>query len=355
MIYDDKFEKYNSNLKSLEEKLQDPKIVSDFSELEKISKEYKKTKDIVDAFLESEKIEEDIKQVEEMQDQEDEDVAEMVEQELLELNNKYEKVKRDLTLLLVPEDPKDSKNAIMEIRAGVGGDEAEIFAGELLRMYLMYASKNKYKTEIISKTDTPMGGIKEAVLNILGNGAYADFKYEIGVHRVQRVPETEKQGRVHTSAASVVVMPEAEEKDLEIDQNDVRIDTFCSGGAGGQSVNTTYSAVRLTHVPTGIVVSCQDERSQTQNKIKAFIVLRSRILAQEEEKRMQEEKELRHGQIGSGDRSEKIRTYNFPQDRLTDHRIKYTTHSLDKIMSGDIDELIANLQLEMANMKLKQI
>ncbi len=356
MIYEDKFEKYNSNLKNLEDKLQDPEITSDFSELEKISKEYKKTKEIVDNFLYSQKIEEDIKQAEEMLNQnDDEEIKEMAEQELLELNNKYEKTKINLTLLLIPEDLKDSKNVIMEIRAGVGGDEAEIFAGELLRMYLMYANKNKYKIEIISKTDTPMGGIKEAILNILGDGAYSDFKYEIGVHRVQRVPETEKQGRVHTSAASVVVMPEAEETDLEIDQNDVRIDTFCSGGKGGQSVNTTYSAVRLTHIPTGIVVSCQDERSQIQNRIKAFTVLRSRILAQQEEKRMQEEKELRHGQIGSGDRSEKIRTYNFPQDRLTDHRIKYTTHGLDKIMGGEIDELIANLKLEMANMKLKQV
>ncbi|NCC70166.1 peptide chain release factor 1, partial [bacterium] len=324
-------------------------------ELEKISKEYKKTKEIVDAFLYSEKIEKDIKQAEEMLNQEDEEMKEMAEIELSELNDKYEKIKKNLTLLLVPEDPKDNKNVIMEVRAGVGGDEAEIFAGELLRMYLMYANKKKYKVEIISKTDTPMGGVKESILSVIGDGAYADFKYESGVHRVQRVPETEKQGRVHTSAASVVVMPEAEETDIEIDQNDVRIDTFCAGGKGGQCVNTTYSAVRLTHIPTGIVVSCQDERSQAQNKIKAFTVLRSRILAQEEEKKAQEEKELRQGQIGSGDRSEKIRTYNFPQDRLTDHRIKYTTHGLDKIMNGEIDELIANLKMEISNMKLKQI
>ena len=290
-----------------------------------------------------------------MLNQEDEEMKEMAESELSELNDKYEKIKISLTLLLIPEDPKDSKNVIMEVRAGVGGDEAEIFAGELLRMYLMYANKKKYKVEIISKTDTPMGGVKESILSVIGDGAYADFKYESGVHRVQRVPETEKQGRVHTSAASVVVMPEAEETDIEIDQNDVRIDTFCAGGKGGQCVNTTYSAVRLTHMPTGIVVSCQDERSQAQNKIKAFTVLRSRILAQEEEKRAQEEKELRQGQIGSGDRSEKIRTYNFPQDRLTDHRIKYTTHGLDKIMNGEIDELIANLKMEISNMKLKQI
>ena len=275
--------------------------------------------------------------------EDDEEMRELAKEELAESKKRVVEIENELKILLIPKDPMDEKNVIVEIRAGAGGDEAALFAAELFRMYSKFAEKQRWKVEMMSVNESGIGGFKEVVFMIVGNGVYSRLKFESGVHRVQRVPETESGGRIHTSTVTVAIMPEAEDVDVQLDMNDVRIDVFRASGNGGQCVNTTDSAVRITHIPTGIVISCQDEKSQLKNKEKGLKVLRSRLYDLELEKKKKEEASLRKNQVGTGDRSEKIRTYNFPQGRCTDHRIKLTIHRLDEIMNGDIEEVIDSL------------
>jgi len=340
-MYEDIKQKY----KDLESRLSDPVLVNDQKEMVKVSKEHAELRDINAQIQAYERI---LSSIQENKDiingENDPELKEMAANELTELEANgaklYEKIEEELH----PDNPNDKKNAIIEIRGGAGGDEAALFAGDLFRMYLKYCEKKGLKIEVLDSSVIGIGGYKEVVFSVSGPGAYGLLKYEAGTHRVQRVPETEKQGRVHTSTATVVVLPEAEEVDLEIKMNDLRIDTFCSSGPGGQCVNTTYSAIRIVHIPTGITVSCQDQKSQHQNKEKALQVLRSRLLAKQEEERIAQESSARKTQIGVGDRSEKIRTYNFPQDRITDHRINESWHSINLIMDGNLDNIINALK-----------
>jgi peptide chain release factor 1 len=280
-------------------------------------------------------------------------MRELAQEELKGLLARRDSLITDLKILLVPKDPNDAKNVVLEIRAGTGGDEAALFAGELFRMYAKYAEKQGWRLEMMSSSDTGVGGLKEAIATIEGRGVYSRLKYESGVHRVQRVPATEASGRIHTSTATVAVLPEAEEVDVQINEKDLRVDTFCSSGPGGQSVNTTYSAVRLTHIPTGVVVSQQDEKSQIKNRAKAMKVLRARLYEMEMRKQQEAIAKDRKSQVGTGERSEKIRTYNFPQSRITDHRINFTTHQLVNVMNGDLDELLDNVVTYYQSEKLK--
>lgn len=326
------------------EELNDPAVVNDQARFRKLMKEQNDLLPLVDKYTEYKKTKQGIEDsVEMLESENDEEMRELLKEELADCKARIAELENELKVLLIPKDPMDDKNVIVEIRAGAGGDEAALFASELFRMYSKYAESRRWKVELMSVNENGIGGFKEVVFMITGSGAYSRLKFESGVHRVQRVPETESGGRIHTSTVTVAIMPEAEEVDVALDMNDVRIDVFRASGNGGQCVNTTDSAVRITHIPTGIVISCQDEKSQLKNKEKGLKVLRSRLYDLELEKKRKEEASLRKNQVGTGDRSEKIRTYNFPQGRCTDHRIKLTTHRLYEIMDGDLDELIDSL------------
>lgn len=326
------------------QKLTDPEVIADVKQFIQFNKEYRELEPIIEA---SERYRTAIANLAEAKDilanDKDEEMREMARGEIAELEPKIETLEEEIKLLLIPKDPQDAKNAIVEIRGGTGGDEAAIFAGDLMRMYTKYIESKGWKYEITSFSEGTAGGYKEVVMKVTGNNVYGTLKYESGVHRVQRVPQTETQGRVHTSAASVAVLPEAEEFDVEISMNDIRKDIFCASGPGGQSVNTTYSAIRLTHIPTGIVVQCQDQKSQLKNFDKAFEELRTRVFNLEYSKYLDEIASKRKTMVSTGDRSAKIRTYNYPQGRTTDHRINYTIYNLSAFMDGDIQDCIDHL------------
>ena len=325
-------------------KVADPDVIANQPEWQKCMKEMGEMEPIVKKYEEYKKAKESIADAKEILEMEsDEELRELAKAELSEAEDKIEGLEDELKILLLPKDPNDERNVILEVRAGTGGDEAALFGGDLLRMYTRYAERHRWKTELMDINDTGIGGVKEATVIIKGKGAYSKLKYESGVHRVQRVPETESSGRIHTSAATIAVLPEVDDVEVDLDPNDVRVDVYRASGNGGQCVNTTDSAVRLTHEPTGLVVTCQDEKSQIKNKEKAFKVLKSRLYDLMLQKQQAEISAERKSQIGSGDRSERIRTYNFPQGRCTDHRIGLTLYKLDAIMDGDIDELIDNL------------
>ena len=320
----------------------DPEVIANQSLWQQKIKELGEMEPVVTKYKEYKKVQEDLAATEEMLNElgSDDEMRDMAKEELAELKEKSEKLTDELKVALLPKDPNDDKNVILEVRAGTGGEEAALFGADLLRMYTRYAERRGWKTEVMDMNDTGIGGIKEAVVMIKGKGAYSRLKYESGVHRVQRVPETESSGRIHTSAATIAIMPEVDEVEVEIDPNDVRVDVYRSSGHGGQCVNTTDSAVRLTHIPTGLVVTCQDEKSQLKNKEKAFGVLRARLYDMMQQQQNKEQADARKSQIGSGDRSERIRTYNFPQGRVTDHRIGMTIYKLDSFLDGDIDEIV---------------
>lgn len=324
----------------------DPDVIADMKKYPILSKEYKDLAPIEEAYNTYKNILDNLASAKEVvKSESDGEFREMAKAEVAELESRLPELEEQVRFLLIPKDPNNSKNALVEIRAGTGGDEASIFAGDLYRMYTRYCDKRGWKIELVDMNEGTSGGFKEIIFNVNGADVYGDLKYEAGVHRVQRVPQTETQGRVHTSAATVIVLPEADEFDVEIDMNDVRKDTYCSSGPGGQSVNTTYSAVRLTHEPTGIVAQCQDQKSQLKNFEKALAVLRSRIYEMEMEKKLAEEATVRKSMVSSGDRSAKVRTYNYPQGRVTDHRIDLTLYDLPNIMNGDIQEIVEALKL----------
>ena len=335
----DKFE-------SLQAQLSDPDVISDMKKFVQLNKEYKELAPIIEAGNEYRKMVTDYEMAKDIiANEKDEDLREMAKEEIAEIEPKLPEMEQNIRLLLIPADPQDSKNAIVEIRGGSGGDEAAIFAGDLFRMYSKYFERRGWKCEVTGQSEGAAGGFKEIILKVSGDGVYGVLKYESGVHRVQRVPQTETQGRVHTSAASVAVLPEADEFDIELNMNDIRKDTFCSSGPGGQSVNTTYSAIRLTHIPSGIVVQCQDDKSQLKNFDKALAELRTRLYNMEYEKYLNEISAKRKTMVSTGDRSAKIRTYNYPQSRVTDHRINYTMYNLPVFMDGDIQDVLDQLQI----------
>lgn len=351
----DKLQAIEDRYVELSQKISDPEIISNVNEWRKYVKEHAAIEDIVLKYREYKKVIEDINSTKELLSSDDLELREMAEEELLKLEEKKEELLKEIKVLLIPKDPNDEKNVIMEIRAGAGGEEAALFAHDLFRMYSMYAEKKGWKVEIMSSNETDIGGFKEVILNISGKGAYSRLKYESGVHRVQRVPTTEAGGRIHTSTATVAVLPEVEEVDVQINPNDIKIDVFRFGGHGGQSVNTTDSAVRVTHIPTGIVVTCQDERSQIQNRERALKILRAKLYEMALEEQEREIAETRKSQVGTGERSERIRTYNFPQGRVTDHRIGLTLYRLQEVLDGDLDEIIDALILNDQAEKLKNM
>ncbi|MDQ0269275.1 peptide chain release factor 1 [Cytobacillus purgationiresistens] len=350
----DRLQSVEDRYERLNELLSDPEIVNDPKKLRDYSKEQSDIQETVDTYRKYKDVYEQFKDAKAMlEDKLDADMREMVKEELGELETQVEELEGKLKILLVPKDPNDDKNVIMEIRGAAGGDEAALFAGDLYRMYSRFAEMQGWKTDVIEMSSTGVGGYKEIIFIINGKGAFSKLKYENGAHRVQRVPETESGGRIHTSTATVAVLPEAEEVEIELHDKDIRVDTFASSGPGGQSVNTTMSAVRLTHIPTGTVVSCQDEKSQIKNKDKAMKVLRARVYDKFQREAQAEYDQQRKSAVGTGDRSERIRTYNFPQNRVTDHRIGLTIQKLDQILQGKIDEVIDSLILEEQSAKLE--
>ncbi|MDF2564307.1 MAG: prfA [Massilibacillus sp.] len=352
----DKLQAVEDKYMQLESMISDPDVIADMTKWQKYSREHANLGVIVEKFREYKEVRKGIDDAKEMfEEQLEDDFRKMVEGELAQLRVRQEALEAELPIMLLPKDPNDDKSVIVEIRGGAGGDEAALFAGNLFRMYTRYAEMQGWRAEVLDSNDTELGGFKEVSFAIDGYGAYSKLKYESGVHRVQRVPTTESSGRIHTSTVTVAVLPEAEEVDVDIKQNDLRIDTYCASGAGGQHVNRTESAVRITHLPTGVVVQCQDEKSQLKNKDKAMRVLRSRVLEIAREEQRSEVAADRKSQVGTGDRSERIRTYNFPQGRVTDHRIGLTLHKLDFVLNGELDELINALVTADQSEKLKQV
>ncbi|MDD4084509.1 MAG: peptide chain release factor 1 [Acholeplasmataceae bacterium] len=352
----DKLQAVEDKFMDLEAKISDPSVISNQSEWLKYTKAHARLAEIVQVFREYKLIREKLAEAEEILSVGgDEELAEMAQEELKELKPRVEEYEQKLTVLLLPSDPNDEKDVIMEIRGGAGGDEAALFAGDLFRMYTRYAEERGWRTEMLDANATGLGGFKEIVFQISGSGVFSRLKFESGVHRVQRVPETESQGRVHTSTVTVAVLPEAEEVDVAINPQDLRVDTFRAGGAGGQYVNKTESAVRITHIPTGVVAQCQDEKSQLKNREKCMRILRARLLEKAEEEQRSATAEDRRSQVGTGDRSERIRTYNFPQGRVTDHRIGLTLHKLESIINGNLDELLDALITAKQSERLQQV
>ena len=342
----EKLEGVKHRFEEVGQQITDPEVISDMKKYVKLNKEYKDLEPLVEVYGEFKNLLSNIDNAKEiLASEKDEELREMAKAELEELTEQVEPMEERIKLLLVPSDPEDDKNAVLEIRAGTGGDEASIFAGDLYRMYIKFCELRNWKVEVTHYSEGTMGGYKEIVMKVTGNGVYGILKYESGVHRVQRVPQTETQGRVHTSAATVAVLPEADEFDVQLKMEDIRKDTYCSSGPGGQSVNTTYSAIRLTHIPSGIVVTCQDQKSQLKNLDKAMAELRTRLYNLEYQKYIDEISSKRKTMVSTGDRSAKIRTYNYPQGRVTDHRINLTLYNLPAIMDGDIEEIISKLQM----------
>ncbi|MDR2938745.1 MAG: peptide chain release factor 1 [Clostridiales bacterium] len=349
-----KLEDIEVRYENLAGQVNDPEVIANQNEWRGLMKEYSSLTDIIEKYREYKKINESLKETKEMFEENlDDDFRQMVKEEIKEAQAKLETTVEELKFLLLPKDPNDDKNVIVEIRGGAGGDEAALFAADLYRMYSRFAERNRWKTEFLNCNESELGGFKEVSFMIHGKGAYSRLKYESGVHRVQRIPTTESGGRIHTSTVTVAVLPEAEEVDVQLDMNDVRIDVFRSSGNGGQSVNTTDSAVRVTHAPTGIVISCQDEKSQLKNRDKALKILRAKLYDLELERQRSEYSAERKSQVGTGDRSERIRTYNFPQGRVSEHRVNLTLHRLEAVLDGDLDEIMDTLNAAMQAEKLK--